>query len=58
MFAEMEINIVTNTILDLVESIRFSDDFIYQETGLYTRGPTNLKVQVMPRIPAKDPKGS
>jgi pulcherriminic acid synthase len=58
MFAEMEIDIVTNTILDLVESIRFSDDFIYQETGLYTRGPTNLKVQVMPRIPAKAPKGS
>jgi pulcherriminic acid synthase len=58
MFAEMEIDIVTNTILDLIESIRFPDAFTYEETGLYTRGPKSLKVEVVPRIPAKGLEGS
>jgi MFS family permease len=50
----MEIEIVTNLILDLVESIRFPEGFTYSETGLYTRGPEALRVEVVPRSRAKE----
>ncbi|MDA7027428.1 cytochrome P450, cyclodipeptide synthase-associated [Bacillus sp. CLL-7-23] len=43
-FAKTELDIVANTVLDHMQNIRLEKDFVYRETGLYTRGPVSLRI--------------
>ncbi|NPC94169.1 cytochrome P450, cyclodipeptide synthase-associated [Bacillus sp. WMMC1349] len=43
-FAKTELEIVANTVLDHMQNIRLEKDFVYRETGLYTRGPVSLRI--------------
>ena len=44
-FAKTEIELVANIVLDQLKNIRLEEDFIYRETGLYTRGPVSLNIR-------------
>ncbi|MFN2744288.1 MULTISPECIES: cytochrome P450, cyclodipeptide synthase-associated [Bacillus] len=43
-FAKTEIEIVANIVLDHMRNIKLEKDFVYRETGLYTRGPVSLRI--------------
>ncbi|MCY7792767.1 cytochrome P450, cyclodipeptide synthase-associated [Bacillus haynesii] len=44
-FAKTEIELVANIVLDQLENIKLEEDFVYRETGLYTRGPVSLNIR-------------
>jgi pulcherriminic acid synthase len=43
-FARDELNAAANIILDHLPSMKLAHDFEYEEVGLYTRGPRNVRV--------------
>ncbi|MFF4319494.1 cytochrome P450, cyclodipeptide synthase-associated [Streptomyces sp. NPDC001568] len=47
-FARAEIETVAAMLLPLLDEVRFSPDFRYRETGLYTRGPVALPLDFTP----------
>ncbi|MFE9480541.1 cytochrome P450, cyclodipeptide synthase-associated [Streptomyces spororaveus] len=47
-FARAEIETVAAMLLPLLEEVRYSPGFRYQETGLYTRGPLSLSLDFTP----------
>ncbi|MGW3149641.1 cytochrome P450, cyclodipeptide synthase-associated [Streptomyces sp. NPDC001177] len=47
-FARAEIETVAAMLLPLLEQVRYSPGFHYQEAGLYTRGPASLSLDFTP----------
>ncbi|SDP11844.1 pulcherriminic acid synthase [Actinopolyspora xinjiangensis] len=47
-FARVELEEVTNLLLDLLGDIEYEPGFTYRETGLYTRGPEALHLRFTP----------
>lgn len=54
-FARAEIETVAAMLLPLLDQVRYSPGFRYQETGLYTRGPVSLSLDFTPSTKAVPP---
>ncbi|TDB52789.1 cytochrome P450, cyclodipeptide synthase-associated [Photorhabdus khanii] len=56
-FSLRQLEVSSNIILDRLHNLRFADNYNYQETGVYTRGPSKLLLNFDPIISstAKEP---
>lgn len=49
-FARTQIETVISLLLPLMENLAYPDDFIYTERGIYTRGPSSLRLTFTPSV--------
>nr|WP_246550305.1 cytochrome P450 [Photorhabdus caribbeanensis] len=49
-FSLSQLEVSSNIILDRLHNLRFADNHHYQETGVYTRGPSKLLLSFDPKI--------
>ncbi|WP_350306486.1 cytochrome P450, cyclodipeptide synthase-associated [Photorhabdus viridis] len=49
-FSLCQLEVSSNIILDRLHNLRFADNYHYQETGVYTRGPSKLLLSFDPKI--------
>ncbi|NHB90177.1 cytochrome P450, cyclodipeptide synthase-associated [Photorhabdus tasmaniensis] len=49
-FSLCQLEVSSNIILDRLHNLRFADNYNYQETGVYTRGPSKLLLSFDPII--------
>ncbi|SFM02151.1 hypothetical protein [Variovorax sp. OV329] len=54
----LQIEITANLLLDKRHRLKYSPGFIYEEVGLYTRGPESLCVDFDPSASHEVPVGS
>jgi pulcherriminic acid synthase len=47
-FGRAEIVTIAQVLLERMRGLRFADDFVYEETGFYTRGPRSLTLEFDP----------
>ncbi|KER04201.1 cytochrome P450, cyclodipeptide synthase-associated [Photorhabdus temperata subsp. temperata] len=56
-FSLRQLEISSNIILDRLRNLRFADNYHYQETGVYTRGPSKLLLSFDPIISSTSANG-
>ncbi|MBS9435020.1 cytochrome P450, cyclodipeptide synthase-associated [Photorhabdus hainanensis] len=57
-FSLSQLEVSSNIILDRLHNLRFADNYHYQETGVYTRGPSKLLLSFDPKISSIPKHGS
>lgn len=55
-FSRLQLEVTAGVILDRMRDIRYDSDFDYREAGLYTRGPSSLRLSFIGVRPLSEPK--